>query len=167
MNTNNLVSKFTSAVLASFLAAATATAAPVVSVEPDVDGFRLVVVDTAIDIVDLDVSLSFDNAPIDLGDAEIQKFGKHGLVLDVTGIESPGLLMVDMASASGRFTHGEWVAPLESSAKGGVNWVSIWRKAVRLAKIGTPNGVVKAFLSRHGYICPSLAPWFLCARPAG
>lgn len=47
----------------------------------------------------------------------------------------------------------------------GVNWASVWRTARRMALNGVLSSVIKTYLRQNGYICPSLGPWWLCARP--
>lgn len=47
-----------------------------------------------------------------------------------------------------------------------INWTTIWNTAKKMAVKGAAHGVIKAYLRSKGYWCPSLGPWWLCARSA-
>ena len=49
-----------------------------------------------------------------------------------------------------------------STALGVKEW---WAKAIKMAKLGNPNSLIKLYLEGKGYVCPP-GPWFLCARRA-
>lgn len=67
------------------------------------------------------------------------------------------------------FTTGQDVEATDIDADGRafamkVDWKAIWKSALKKAKKGTPNAIIKEYLRSKGYYCPP-GPWWLCARP--
>lgn len=60
------------------------------------------------------------------------------------------------------------MATVQSAAKKqalAINWTAIWNTAKKMAAKAAAHSVIKAYMRSKGYWCPSIGPWWLCARP--
>jgi hypothetical protein len=157
--------------IALVFAAQSATAAPIISMESDVEAIRVVVVDTSSAAMDVDVNVQIDGRLLDPDhdDIVIQHFGDNGIAFDISNVEAGSrLVQVAAVSPTSTTTRVEFLTVDSSTSKSkGLNYAKIWRTATRMARQGIYSGVIKVFLERKGYICPSFLPWMFCARPAG
>ena len=169
MSKTGFRTKLTAIALA--VAAQAVTAAPIISVEPEADAVRVVVIDAETAAKDLEINLQIDGRLVDfdLDDVVVQLFGENGIAFDISDVEAGSRLIEVAAISPTSYTTSVALVDIDSSVSKskGINYRRIWRTATRMARRGIRGGVIKLYLEREGYICPRFLPWLFCARPAG
>ena len=169
MSKTGFRTKLTAIALA--VTAQAATAAPIISVEPEADAVRVVVIDAETAAKDLDINLQIDGRSIDfdLDDVVVQFFGENGIAFDINNVEAGSRLVEVVAISPNSYTTRVASVEIDSSLDKSkrFNHSRIWRIATRMARRGVYGGVIKLYLERKGYTCPPFLPWMFCARTAG